>query len=113
MTTTTSHGTVTVAPNTSTGYTTLRLGLWSVCVYAGLGLAAHGRLGVHRPGDARDDRLHCDRLVSARAQRPRHRGGQREQPHQGDDDEREQPGAHAHRGPDLVGPWSVFARRHG
>jgi hypothetical protein len=38
MTTTTSHGTVTTAQNTRADYTTLRLGLWSVCVYAGLGL---------------------------------------------------------------------------
>jgi hypothetical protein len=38
VTTTAGRTTVVSAQNTSTDYTTLRLALWSVCVYAGLGL---------------------------------------------------------------------------
>ena len=38
MTTTTRRAEVVTAQNTTSDYTTLRLALWSVCVYAGLGL---------------------------------------------------------------------------
>ncbi|WP_156766629.1 hypothetical protein [Mycobacterium sp. E2327] len=70
MTTTTQRAALPSAQNTSSDYMTLRLGLWSVCVYAGLGLLGFAVFAGFWPPPGQD----LDASAIARYFHTRHTG---------------------------------------